>query len=140
MSANNRAEYREVGETAQISGDPTLAPEGMLLEVLHAADKIDSGHWRMRCPAHHGEISSSLEVSLEAGRFHLVCACGCTTDEILRAAVAASAERREEVYRGSIQVSASTIAQAAPRPAKTWAPKIPPRQGAHARKHQGGKP
>jgi hypothetical protein len=132
MSANNRAEYLEIGETANISEDPTLAPESKLLEVLHAADKIDSGHWRMRCPAHQGEMSSSLEVSLEAGRFRLVCACGCTTDEILRAAVEAS--------RGSFRAPASTIAQAAPRPARPWIPKIPARQGAHARKHWGDQP
>jgi hypothetical protein len=140
MSASNRAEYLEIGETANISEDPTLAPESKLLEVLHAADKIDSGHWRMRCPAHQGEMSSSLEVSLEAGRFRLVCACGCTTDEILHAAVEAAAKRREEIWRGSIQASASTVAQAAPRPARPWIPKIPPRQGAHARKHHGGQP
>ena len=112
MSANNCAEYQDVGKTAQISEDPTLAPESMLLEVLHAADKIDAGHWRMRCPAHQGAASSTLEVSLEAGRFRLHCDCGCTTDEILHAAIAASAQRLKE----------------ASREAAIWRPKIPPRQ------------
>ena len=104
MTASNRVEIGAV-EDAEIeallastdgskeSEDPTLAPEHALFDLLHAADKIESGQWRMRCPAHPGQSSGTLEVSLEAGRFRLKCICGCPTDKILQAAIDASARR-----------------------------------------------
>ncbi|CDW96334.1 MULTISPECIES: hypothetical protein [unclassified Thiomonas] len=66
-----------------------------LLTLLHAADKLDSGRWLMRCPAHRGALASSLEVTLEAGRYHLVCMCGCAPDQILEAARRAISRPRE---------------------------------------------
>lgn len=104
MTASNRVEIDAIDdaeiEALLAAPAPTrepdslaLVPEDALFDLLHAADKIDSGYWRMRCPAHRGEASSTLEVSLEAGRFRLQCICGCPTDKILQAAIDASARR-----------------------------------------------
>ncbi len=49
-----------------------------IIALMHAAEAIDSGYWTMRCPAHRGAGVSSLEVTLECGRYHLRCMCGCS--------------------------------------------------------------
>ena len=66
-----------------------------LLTLLHAADKLDSGQWLMRCPAHQGALASSLEVVLEAGRYRLTCMRGCTPQAILAAAISRVSPPRE---------------------------------------------
>jgi len=58
-----------------------------LLDLLRAADAIDSGRWLMGCPAHRGALASSLEVVLHEGRYALRCIAGCNPDTILAAAV-----------------------------------------------------
>lgn len=58
-----------------------------ILAVMHAADAIHEGHWTMRCPAHQGGVSASLEVALKNGRYQLKCFYGCTPAEIIRAAL-----------------------------------------------------
>ena len=58
-----------------------------VLAVMHAAEAIDEGHWTMRCPGHSGAGSSSLEVTLSAGRYTLKCYYGCTTEKIIQGAL-----------------------------------------------------
>ncbi|MDE2268575.1 MAG: hypothetical protein KGL33_06125 [Betaproteobacteria bacterium] len=70
-----------------------------IIALMHAAEAIDSGHWLMRCPAHRGASASSLEVTLEGGRYALACMCGCAPERILAAALAlaqAKADGRDE--------------------------------------------
>ncbi len=58
-----------------------------LLTILRAAERIDRGEWLMRCPAHRGAWSSSLELRLDAGRYTLRCMAGCSVDAVLQAAL-----------------------------------------------------
>jgi hypothetical protein len=51
-----------------------------LPDLLRAAEAIDGATVLMRCPAHGGALSSSLEVVFEAGRCRLRCIAGCTPD------------------------------------------------------------
>jgi hypothetical protein len=146
MSANNHVVISDIqdGEIEALlesAEDSTLAPEHTLFDVLHAADKIDCGRWRMRCPAHDGAASSTLEVSLSGGRFRLKCACGCTTDEILRAAINAAARRREELLRAPLPAATPAPAPtpADPRP-RAWRHKLPPRDKRYAKNHNTRKP
>lgn len=137
MPPSNRAKT-DIIENAEIEAllvgaapsqaDPTLAPEHTLFDVLHAADKIDSGRWRMRCPAHQGAASSTLEVWLSGGRFRLRCDGGCSTDEILRASIHAAARRREELLCAPLPVLSPAPAPSPARPApRAWRHKLPPR-------------
>lgn len=57
-----------------------------LLDLMHAADAIDSGRWLMKCPAHRGALASSLEVVLREGRYRLRCIAGCDPEAIFAAA------------------------------------------------------
>ncbi len=71
-----------------------------LLALMHAAEAIDSGHWLMKCPAHQGASSSSLEVRLSEGRYDMRCICGCKPDQVIAAALAlaqAMVDGREDV-------------------------------------------
>ena len=65
----------------------------VLVAVLDSIDQIDSAHIRMKCPAHAGAFTSSLEVTFLAGRLHLQCMCGCTQDQILTAVFGAGQEQ-----------------------------------------------
>ena len=70
-----------------------------IIALMHAAEAIDSGRWLMRCPAHRGASASSLEVTLDAGRYTLHCNCGCSPAAIIAAALAlaqAKADGRED--------------------------------------------
>ena len=70
-----------------------------LLALMHSAEAIDSGHWLMKCPAHQGASSASLEVRLGEGRYDLRCVCGCQPDLVIAAALAlvqAKVDGREE--------------------------------------------
>lgn len=58
-----------------------------VLALMHAAEKIDRGHWLMKCPAHRGDGGATLEVHLEAGRYALHCIGGCKPDAVIRAAI-----------------------------------------------------
>ena len=58
-----------------------------VLAVLHAADVLDEGRILMRCPAHTGSVSASLEVTLNAGRYSLRCRYGCSPEKVLQAAL-----------------------------------------------------
>lgn len=60
--------------------------ESDLLTLLRAATSIDQGCLLMRCPAHRGGLSSSLEVVWDAGRLRLRCMAGCSPEAIMRAA------------------------------------------------------
>ena len=71
-----------------------------LLPLMHAAEAIDSGHWLMKCPAHQGASSASLEVRLSEGRYDLRCVCGCKPERVIAAALAlaqAKVDGREDV-------------------------------------------
>jgi hypothetical protein len=71
-----------------------------LLALMHAAEAIDSGHWLMKCPAHQGASSASLEVRLSEGRYDLRCVGGCKPDLVIAAALAlvqAKVDGREDV-------------------------------------------
>ena len=57
-----------------------------LPNLRRAAEAIDSAIVLMRCPAHRGAISFSLEAVFEFGRLRLRCIAGCTPDAILAAA------------------------------------------------------
>jgi hypothetical protein len=70
------------------------ADEHDVLLLMRAAEKVDSGHWLMRCPAHGGRSSASLEVFLAGGRYTLHCIAGCTPDLILQSAL----ERLEKLH------------------------------------------
>ena len=74
-----------------------MQDEMHVLALMHAAEKVDSGRWLMKCPAHAGALSSSLEVVLEAGRYRLRCMAGCAPTNIIKAALARIEEMREEV-------------------------------------------
>ena len=62
--------------------------EGNLITILRAATSIDSGTWWMRCPAHRGAWSSSLQVRWSEGRLQMHCIAGCSAADILCAAEA----------------------------------------------------
>lgn len=62
--------------------------EGNLITILRAATSIDSGAWWMRCPAHQGAWSSSLQVRWSEGRVQMHCFAGCSATGILCAAEA----------------------------------------------------
>ena len=71
-----------------------------LLALMHAAEAIDSGHWLMKCPAHQGASSASLEVRLSEGRYDLRCVGGCKPERVIAAALAlaqAKVDGREDV-------------------------------------------
>jgi hypothetical protein len=71
-----------------------------LLALMHAAEAIDSGHWLMKCPAHQGASSASLEVRLCEGRYALRCVGGCKPERVIAAAldlVQAKVDGREDV-------------------------------------------
>ncbi|MHB1669235.1 hypothetical protein [Thiomonas sp.] len=58
----------------------------VLASIQEGVDQIDSAHIVMKCPAHRGALTSSLEVTLAAGRLEMYCMCGCPPDRILAAA------------------------------------------------------
>jgi hypothetical protein len=62
--------------------------EGNLITIPRAATSIDSGAWWMRCPAHQGAWSSSLQVRWSEGRVQMHCFAGCSATGILCAAEA----------------------------------------------------
>lgn len=64
-----------------------------IIALMHAAEAVDSGHWLMRCPAHRGASASSLEVTLDTGRYTLHCNCGCSPAAIIAAALALAQAR-----------------------------------------------
>jgi hypothetical protein len=59
----------------------------LLLALMHAAEAVDSGAWLMKCPAHGGASSASLEVRLSEGRYDLRCIGGCKPERVLAAAL-----------------------------------------------------
>ncbi|OZB65580.1 MAG: hypothetical protein B7X31_01935 [Thiomonas sp. 13-66-29] len=59
----------------------------VLALILGGIDQIDSAHILMKCPAHVGAFTSSLEVTLKAGLLSMQCMCGCTQDRILATAL-----------------------------------------------------
>ena len=59
--------------------------EAKFLALLHAAKRVDCGHFLMRCPAHRGGFASSLDVWFEAGRLHMHCICGCSEQRVMDA-------------------------------------------------------
>ena len=65
----------------------------VLAAVLDNIDEIDSAHIVMKCPAHAGAFTSSLEITFVAGRLHMQCMCGCTQDRILAAVLGAGQEQ-----------------------------------------------
>lgn len=88
-----------------------------VLAVMHAADAIGEGQWTMRCPAHSGGSSNTLEVTLSAGRYTLRCCYGCSPDDIIRAAVRrldSDYERCEAKLIASAQQRRASNAGAAP--------------------------
>ena len=65
----------------------------VLVAILDNIGRIDSAHIVMKCPAHNGAFTSSLEITFLAGRLHLQCMCGCTQDQILTAVFGAGQEQ-----------------------------------------------
>lgn len=69
----------------------------VLASIQEGVDQIDSAHIVMKCPAHRGALTSSLEVTLVAGRLEMHCMCGCTQDKIL-AAVHGTGQKQPDHY------------------------------------------
>ena len=69
----------------------------VLVAVLDSIDQIDSARIVMKCPAHTGAFTSSLEVALAAGMVSLHCMCGCTQDRILATALGEQPQQRDAV-------------------------------------------
>ena len=65
----------------------------VLVAILDNIGQIDNAHIRMKCPAHAGAFTSSLEVTLKAGLLSMQCMCGCTQDQILTAVFGAGQEQ-----------------------------------------------
>ncbi|SCC94940.1 hypothetical protein THIX_60998 [Thiomonas sp. X19] len=65
-----------------------------LASLLDNINAINAAHISMKCPAHRGGLTASLEVTLVAGRLHMHCMCGCTQDQILAAVYGPRQEER----------------------------------------------
>ena len=74
----------------------------VLVAVLDSIDQIDSAHIRMKCPAHAGAFTSSLEVTLKAGLLSMHCMCGCHEDRILAAALGEQPQQQRDAVAAFI--------------------------------------
>ncbi|SCC95240.1 conserved hypothetical protein [Thiomonas sp. X19] len=79
----------------------------VLVAILDNIGQIDNACIAMKCPAHAGVFTSSLEVTLKAGRLSMHCMCGCPEDRILAAALGTGQEQPSNRFEEFIDALAA---------------------------------